>query len=160
MIGLEWEKNHLQTGHCIFLLSFVIAHFEQHLFPCFIIFILHRKCFTISCSTAIFTFVVWLIISFSVYLQHWEHCMINLHVFPLLFPWHGSSHSRQHWSDLLEMNGLITGSERRRNTVWHGDEWNGGLGLRKSLRQIEGINDCNIARGPQWPTLFPGTMTV
>lgn len=58
------------------------------------------------------------------------------------------------------MNGLITGSERRRNTVWRGDEWNGELGLRKPLRQIEGINDCNTARGPQWPTLFPGTMAV
>lgn len=71
---------------------------------------------------------------------------------PILFPWHGSSHSRQHWSDLLEMNGLITASERRRNTVWRGDEWNWGLGLRKPLRQIEGINDCNTARGPQRPT--------
>lgn len=79
----------------------------------------------------------------------------GLHVFPALFPWRASSHSRQHWSDLLEMNGLITASERRRNTVWRGDGWNRGLGLRKPLRQIEGINDCNTARGPQWPTLFP-----
>lgn len=69
-------------------------------------------------------------------------------------------HSRQHWSDLLEMNGLITSSERRRNIVWHGDEWNWGLGLRKPLTQIEGINDCSTARGPQWLTLFLGTMAV
>lgn len=79
----------------------------------------------------------------------------GLHVFPLLFPWHGSSHSRHHWSDLLEMNGLITGSERRRNTVWRGDEWNWGLGLRKPLRQIEGINDCSTAKGPPVAHPFP-----
>lgn len=70
----------------------------------------------------------------------------------------GSSHSRQHWSDLLEMNGLITGSERRRNTVWCRGGWNRGLGLRKPLRQIEGINDCCPARGPCGPALFPGTI--
>lgn len=58
------------------------------------------------------------------------------------------------------MNGLITGSERRRNAAWRWDEPNGGPGLRKPLRQIEGINDCNIARGPRWPILLPGTAAV
>lgn len=86
-----------------------------------------------------------------------ERCWTKqgLHVFPPLFPWHGSSHSRQHWSDLLEMNGLITGSERRRNTVWRGDEWNWGLGLRKSLRQNDGINVCSTAKGAPVAHPFP-----
>lgn len=118
---------------------------------------LHNKCVTICFSrysSPIFTLM------FSHYF-HFQYSKTNadtvrpdcgLYVFPILFPWHGSSHSRQHWSDLLEMNGLITASERRRNTVWRGDEWNWGLGLRKPLRQIEGINDCNTARGPQRPT--------
>lgn len=53
------------------------------------------------------------------------------------------------------MNGLITGSERRRNTVWYGDEWNWGLGLKKLLREIEGINDCSAARGAPVAHSFP-----
>lgn len=58
------------------------------------------------------------------------------------------------------MNGLITGSERRCSTPWHGDESNGGPGLRKPLRQIEGINDCNIARGAHWSILLPSTAAL
>lgn len=114
------------------------------------------KCITICRHSSPIFILALSIISFSVQFEISKHSLTEAQstCFSCLFPWHGSSHSRQHWSDLFEMNGLITGSERRRNTVWRGDEWNWGLGLRKPLRQIEGINDCNTARGPQRPTLF------
>lgn len=121
-------------------------------FPCYILLMWHCKYVVIcSCSSPIFkqcfvnNFIFNLVTSLT---KAWST------YFPIQVPWHGSSHPRQHWSDLFEMNGLITGSERRWNTVWCRDEWNWELGLKKPLREIEGINDCSTARGPNWPTFF------
>lgn len=118
----------------------------------------NQKCVSIcSCSSPVFTFVFYQQFHFQPRASQTlsDRSVVSMFFFPVLFPQHGNFHPRPHWSDLLEMNGLITGSERGRNTVWHGDEWNWGLGLRKPLRQIEGINDCSTARGPQWPTPSP-----
>lgn len=128
----------------------------------------HLICvFYYFCMTVNMLFIVWSWIS-----APFKQCCINNFVFKML------AASTAAWSTyfpcanplawkLLSQTALI-GSFRdewinyslweETNTVWRGDEWNWELGLKNPLREIEGINDCTTARGPQWLTLIHGTM--
>lgn len=164
-------KNHLQRL-VVIVLSFTLfsdIHWMQEFFPP----VFKKKIQIVFCCIGLSTYYKWDIpcinpqICVHIYLSMviirysnimsisvivWPDCALQyvhctLYVFPELFQWHDSPHSRRHWLDLLEMNGLITGGERSWKAARCGDGWNWGLELRKPLRQIEGINDCCTARG-------------